>query len=892
VRICPNPRCKRENPDESDWCGVCGEYLRWEPTVVHRVVPGPAATPEEQAPAGSGEQATEAPPLTGEVLPVVRQAPLPTAQQPRLPDPVSLTLHGADGELLPPGVHVLVEPGQRMNVWARVRNQSGIVDSYEVRVDGIPAEWWTVSPKTVYLVPYGAASGNYEDKVEIAFHPPRTPDAEARDWPVRVVAFSRSHATETSKVSAVVQIGGYVEIDAEVRPARASGRMSAGYRLVVANRANAPVTVACDAADGEGACIFPFREPRLTIPPGQRGDTHFEARPSQRMWFGKATDHRFDVRALPSAPGATAPTEPTVRQATYRQRAVLPFWVPPVALLIAAGLVLLFVMFRGYRKVPDVRGKTLSGAVLAAQRAGFKCCTAHYIVVGKGHPHYGWVYDQSPRAGSHAKKGAQMSVGIAVPYKKGPVPNLVGLTGVQAEQSLNAHYLKIGNETPKPDDPNTATVVNQGYTAGQVVPDGTAIDLFFAKQPSTSSSTGSSSSTSSKSSTDTKSSTSTKSSTDTKSSTSKKGGTSTVPARLTDTMLNVGGASVNIARAKLAAKGITPSINRVMSGAPAGTVVRQDPAANAKLTANETVTLDVSLGEPQVAFDNGAGQLLFMDGADGGNRRAILQGGSADSEPAWNRNGSMIAFRRGDQAHGAIWVYDVKQQGARPLTADSGANDQRPAFSPNGKVVAFEQGTPTAAGGMDYDLCFVHVQASTPSASSCIRDPSTNVTHPTWSPDGKAIFVLENTPTQQQVTLLRYTTSKADTGEQSNWTKDGKPLAKLQPANAASGNVMGLAWSPAKPLRLAFTATWDGTTHLYIADAVGHRLTKLQSYRRLLGCDPAWRIDGGELLLSPCQSGSVIRVNPDDAAHPTTLAGAGYDAAWSPVVPTLAAVKR
>ena len=40
-------------------------------------------------------------------------------------------------------------------------------------------EWWNVTPPSVYLVPFGAPSGTYEQEVQINFRPPRSAEAEA-----------------------------------------------------------------------------------------------------------------------------------------------------------------------------------------------------------------------------------------------------------------------------------------------------------------------------------------------------------------------------------------------------------------------------------------------------------------------------------------------------------------------------------------------------------------------------------------------------------------------------------------------------------------------------------------------------------------------------------------
>ena len=61
-----------------------------------------------------------------------------------------------------------IEPGGRASVLAVLRNQSRIVDNYELRVEGLPDDWWSIFPNTVYLVPFGTG-GTYEQEVEV--HP-------------------------------------------------------------------------------------------------------------------------------------------------------------------------------------------------------------------------------------------------------------------------------------------------------------------------------------------------------------------------------------------------------------------------------------------------------------------------------------------------------------------------------------------------------------------------------------------------------------------------------------------------------------------------------------------------------------------------------------------------
>ena len=222
MRICPS--CGRENGDNRDFC-ECGEYLRWEPTqhlqALGASAPGAAAGPaheHDHEGAGDGVAASADPELTlppgapsvsgpssvgaadaAAAAPVVSPGSAPGVPP---PGAATLVLRLPDTEEQATGpVSAGVKPGERLILLALIRNESGIVDNYDIAVRGLPAGWWTVTPATAYLVPYGT-SGNYEHEVQVHVHPPRTPDAQARPWAYEVTAFSRAYQTEVAAAPA------------------------------------------------------------------------------------------------------------------------------------------------------------------------------------------------------------------------------------------------------------------------------------------------------------------------------------------------------------------------------------------------------------------------------------------------------------------------------------------------------------------------------------------------------------------------------------------------------------------------------------------------------------------------------------------------------------------
>jgi beta-lactam-binding protein with PASTA domain len=209
----------------------------------------------------------------------------------------SLTLRLPDGEPVRDEALALgVEPGDRAVLMGLIRNTSKIVDNYDISVQGIPAEWYTVLPPTVYLVPYGT-SGAYEQEIEVHLHPPKTPEAQARLWELQLVAISRAHNTVAASAPVVLGIQPYEEFEPKLKPERASGRKKARYEVTVKNKANAPVTVALGLTDPDNAFAYEYHEPQIEIEPGEEITTKLTVTAPKRMLIGRPHETRLEVLA-------------------------------------------------------------------------------------------------------------------------------------------------------------------------------------------------------------------------------------------------------------------------------------------------------------------------------------------------------------------------------------------------------------------------------------------------------------------------------------------------------------------------------------------------------------------------------------------------------------------
>jgi beta-lactam-binding protein with PASTA domain len=312
MRTCQS--CGRQNPPDQDFC-QCGEYLRWDPTgFVEAVTPEMAAAAAAEAEPAAEPHAPAAPQPAAPV-PAPPPAPEPVAAAPAKtqvqgavpppraeqaaepePEPATITLRLPDedavkGETLALGVH----PGDRARVRALIRNQSGIVDNYQLTVEGLPGEWFSVLPDTVYLVPYGSG-GTYEQEVEIHFHPPRAAEAEARIWELEVVALSKAQGRTAATEPLLLGIQPFEQHDTKVKPERASGRRKADFSVAVRNKANAPVYVAFAAKEADDELGVRFTPPAAEIAPGETVETKLRVRPPKQIWIGRPYERRIDVQ--------------------------------------------------------------------------------------------------------------------------------------------------------------------------------------------------------------------------------------------------------------------------------------------------------------------------------------------------------------------------------------------------------------------------------------------------------------------------------------------------------------------------------------------------------------------------------------------------------------------
>jgi beta-lactam-binding protein with PASTA domain len=848
-------KCGFESADDIDFCARCGEYLRWELSGTSRLPPEEGPVDATRA-AGSprAPQETTPYPVSESGQEAAGQVPLLVAL--RLPEEES-----AAGE-----VATTVGAGSTTNVIAFLRNQSGIVDNYDLSVEGLPEDWWSIAPTTVYLVPYGAASGEYEQDVTITFHPPRTPEAEARVWPIRVVATSRANAAPAGGAAATLEIRPYHELEAEMRPEIASGRRRARYAIALRNRGNAAVDVELSTVDPEGILRFKFEKQRFSIEPGRRNGSIFGVSAAKGVLFGRSIQRRFEIASTVTGSDVGAPP----KSGTFVQKAWVPAWAIVVGALLVIGAIAAYLLWPHPVTVPSLKGKEVFAAQQLLDQAGLELGNRSEKATNGARP--GTILTQSPQAGEEVDSGDEVSILVAVATDTAVVPDIVGLSLAAADEALSEVGFSLGHANPEPADPEHSRIVSQIPVAGAVGRKGRGVDVYFGVEG--------------------------------------EGGdgarlvheavtsAADAEARAKATAGKPAGGNVEVpdlsestrARAarELTQASLTPVAGLLYTAdVPAGQLVTQSPEAGTSVAPWTNVAYFYAAPYPELAFE-ADGDLFTMSGADGTRTGTLMKSREFEGHLAWNPTGTTLAFRRGTTNQGGqIWL--VARDGSRPARqlTSAGFDDRRPAFSPDGNVIAFVRGPleqqPPAT--RDFDLCLVKARGGEP---ACIRDEANAVHRPTWAPDGHTILVTSARAGHANQELVEYTSLKPSSPQPGDWHVSG-PITDALHSARPEDSVAAAALSP-DGTRVALSVNWGtSASHLVIANRNGHLLSQPKAFPNIRSCELSWRSDGGELAVVQrgdyCRDkGMIVRFNP---RHPSTvpLTPSGHDAgspAWSP----------
>jgi beta-lactam-binding protein with PASTA domain len=977
MRVCSS--CGRENPADRDFC-ECGEYLRWDPTgVVQAITPevlqaaeqeGPPAAQAADAPAPAqpeapapGQATTQPPhpaarpapppappgPGNGQGAPAPPAPPaapaparVPTAQQPAVPaapppppaqpaqpeepDPAAISLRLPEGEQVNLGetLAVGVEPGQRGRVLALVRNQSGIVDNYELSVRGLPNDWWSIFPNTVYLVPFGT-SGTYEQEVEIHFHPPRAAEAEARIWELEVVGESKAYNRQAAAAPLHLGIQPFEEFKTKLSPERVSGRKKAQFNVAVKNTANAPVTVAMDAADPDNELAYKFSPATMEIPPGESVDSKMLVKPPRQKWIGRPEEKRIQVftktgeeaqqaktaadMELPEAEGEDGAEgeeggKPKGKGLLGRLRVT-----GPRAQVGTGG-----VRVQGPRvQKPVVPSKNLDLKNLKAPGGGIQAPQIPLLPNQAVFRQKAWLPwwvalllpllillaillflflpknvvvpevtgAKSAFVAEQKLTKAQLKLNPTTKQKvstEAPPGTIIGQTpaaGKKAKKDSEvAIQIAVGNgkvEVPdivgKTQADADPILRKANLTIGQVSPQPPDPKAKIASQIPAAKEIVKEGTPIAIFTADPRGKKKGGGKVDKKNGGDAKAGAKGAAAALPA----LAGLAVADAGQKAAEAGLVPEQVNQFSGKKKGTLIGTIPPAGTKLAEGAKVKLLVSAGFPELAFDDGK-NILLANGANGKRLPAVAKGPQVDTDPSFSFDGTKVAYASGRR----VFIKDQTKPDEPPNAVTKlGEVYSDIAWAPtiDQNLLAMFRDKSAAKDHSDQDLCLLQLtkQLAQP---QCIADPGFSVEkNVRWAPDGKTIFAF-GVKTPGTFGIVRYKSKKAFSPDAKDWGK-GKFVTDI---NQPNKGVLDWSISP-DGKRAAMIANFDGGAfQLYLGKPNDFTLAEAKP-QPVRACKVAWRSDGLELVVVQADegcteaNGQLARMPVD---QPTKQQGLGF----------------
>jgi beta-lactam-binding protein with PASTA domain len=300
--------CRHEGAAGRDFCPDCGAYLAWD------VAEAPTGELADRGHARKSEMTHDSPTIVwhehgglatngeGEVELQTRLAAISLRDDERPEEPIE------------------VQAGGRATVHVRVRNQSTIVDEYMLGVQGLEHGWWDIQPPELYLLPFGVGRRtSYEEEAAVTLKPPRSSQAVARRWPIRITATSKASGQVVAAIDLNLDVLPYPEVQLTVEPECSTGRRRGEFRLSVTNGGNDEIKVVLSGKPREDNCRVTFEPKGLELGAGQTKVAKVVAEAAP-MLVGRPVEHLITLTALPAG---SAP-EPQPKLPSLRGKLLAP----------------------------------------------------------------------------------------------------------------------------------------------------------------------------------------------------------------------------------------------------------------------------------------------------------------------------------------------------------------------------------------------------------------------------------------------------------------------------------------------------------------------------------------------------------------------------------------
>ncbi|MGW2304656.1 COG1470 family protein [Streptomyces sp. NPDC001809] len=257
---------------------------------------------------------------------------------------------------------VSVTPGDIATTTLTVRNDSDIVEAYDLKVVGDGADWTTVEPERLSLYP------GTSETVTLRLAPPRSPEIRAGELPLGVRILPNEQPESVKVLETVVRVGAFHELRTDLSPRRRRGWLRGRYLLAVRNQGNTPVQVGFTPGQAGEELGFTFTPAEPALEPGESTELRLRVRTTRPVWFGDpvvwpfTVDSRETGEPAQTEDGTEKPHAGPTLDAEFVQIPIFPKWL---LLLLAALIALLIAWFTLVR--PAVRSAAEEAATRAVQ---------------------------------------------------------------------------------------------------------------------------------------------------------------------------------------------------------------------------------------------------------------------------------------------------------------------------------------------------------------------------------------------------------------------------------------------------------------------------------------------------------------------------------------------
>ncbi len=231
-----------------------------------------------------------------------------------------------------------VEPGAAASCELRVDNAGASATVRALEVVGPVGEWSWINPARLEVPARGRAVAR------VVLRPPRSAHVAAGPTPltVRLVPdpAEAARGAPASEVSGVVEVAGFVELEARLVPSGAAAARTSHHVLVLENRGTAAARATVEVGP-EGAALDVVVDPaRAEVAPGAVRQVDVTVRARRRLVAGSARRHRFRLAVSAPGPGGDQPAHVVVDGHLAQQPTRALVAVAVVALVAGTGGVL------------------------------------------------------------------------------------------------------------------------------------------------------------------------------------------------------------------------------------------------------------------------------------------------------------------------------------------------------------------------------------------------------------------------------------------------------------------------------------------------------------------------------------------------------------------------